>query len=135
VNTVQAEKVVVGSAAASSSVAIVVKKEQIKWSSAKQDASKSLAPSKAEATDIAAKKQQPAKAIPFDKEGAVLLGISAKDLTVLTSTKPKKISDTQEKKVAAKKIARQPISDTNTQLLEKVAVEFIQQDLDRLLPQ
>ena len=79
--------------------------------------------------------QKSEQVLKFSKKAALLLGVSAKDLTVLTSKKPTKLNKTLENNSVVKKVAKKPISDTNSQLLEKVTVKLIQQDLDKLLPQ
>jgi len=128
-----------GNAAAKTTPAsvIVVEEKQTKQVYSKPERSKR--PTTLNATkvaDITAEKQrQPVKVMTASKKTAALLGISATDLTVLASTKSVKISNTNEKKAIVKPAARESAIDANTQLLEKVAVKFIQQDLDRLLPE
>lgn len=72
---------------------------------------------------------QSSKIIVFTKQAAAILGVSSKDLSALTGV----VSDKSIASVAAKPIIQKGQS-ANNQLLEKVSVKLIQQDLDRLLP-
>lgn len=75
---------------------------------------------------------QSSETIVFDKRAAAILGVSTKDLTALTGVSL--ATSTGSIKPAAAKTPKDQSSDVNTQLLEKVSVKFIQQDLDKLLP-
>ena len=81
------------------------------------------------------KEQKPSKSIPFNKKAATLLGVSANDLIALTSTNSSRSGATIKKQSIVQKVSKRQVSDVNTQLVEKAAVKFMEQDLDTLFPQ
>lgn len=73
--------------------------------------------------------KQALKEIVFSKQAAAILGVSTRDLKILTGLEP--VNPTKLAQTSTAK--NQKNQSANSKLLEKVSVKFIQQDLDKLL--
>ena len=73
--------------------------------------------------------------VASNRKAAALLGLSMEDLSALTSTSSVRPASITKKQAVAQKVTKRQVPDVNTQLVEKAAVKFMQQDLDKLLPQ
>ena len=78
------------------------------------------------------KEQRPVRTILYKKKAAAILGVSIQDLSALTSKNPVRPAKTMKKRSVIRKVTNSSVTDANAQLVEKAAVKFMEQDLDKL---